>query len=123
MRTAPLKNTRNGFTRPLHRQQILSWIGYALLLLGYLLFIYPCLTSNEKIGITIVWMILWFGFNTVFLIATNEKHRSAIVPNDTVTGALRCQWCNRRVNIKSKHCRSCNLCRLDFDHHCFFLNN
>ena len=123
MEQAPLKNVRTGFTRPLHRQQVISWVGYLLMLVCYLLFIFPYLTTNERIGISIPYLVFWAGFNIVFLIATCEKHRSAIVPDGNVVGSLRCQWCQRRVSVKSKHCRSCNLCRLDFDHHCFFLNN
>lgn len=120
---APLINVRNGFTFPLHKQQLLSWLGYFIIIAVYLLVIYPSLTDAEKIGVTIPFLILWFGFNTVFLKASAETHRSSILPEESTQNSLRCQWCKRKVQLGSKHCRSCNLCRLDFDHHCFFLNN
>jgi hypothetical protein len=27
------------------------------------------------------------------------------------------------VKVGCRHCRCCDVCRVDFDHHCFFLNN
>lgn len=33
-----------------------------------------------------------------------------------------CQWCRCNVKPESKHCRICNRCVCDFDHHCIWLN-
>lgn len=116
---------RNGFTRPLHFQQILSWIGYFIELFIYVIFIFPCLTRNEKIGITIPYIILIIIYNAVFLRATVERHKSPYITEKEAQTMdnFKCRWCEKYSVIAAKHCRSCNVCRIDFDHHCFFLNN
>jgi palmitoyltransferase len=35
----------------------------------------------------------------------------------------KCYFCQVKVEAKAKHCRACNKCVGDFDHHCFWLNN
>ncbi|EAY04082.1 DHHC zinc finger domain containing protein [Trichomonas vaginalis G3] len=120
---APLINTRNGFTKPLHGEQILSWVGFFLMIAGYFLFIFPSLYPTERAICTPIFCVLWLIFNCLLIRAALEKHRSSVLPDDTKDNAIRCRWCKRTVIQGAKHCRSCNLCRLDFDHHCFFLNN
>lgn len=120
---APLINTRNGYTRPLHYEQILSWVGYFIMIAAYFLIIYPSLLELERIICTIIFCLSWVIFNGLFIRASLEKHRSAILPDESKERYMHCKWCKRNVDLKAKHCRSCNLCRLNFDHHCFFLNN
>lgn len=116
---------RNGFSRPLHFQQIMSWVGYLIELLIYIFFIFPSLTPKERIGITIPYIIIIVIYNAVFLRAAAEHHKSPYLTYDEMVeqDGFTCRWCQKYTMGSSKHCRSCNICRLDFDHHCFFLNN
>lgn len=34
-----------------------------------------------------------------------------------------CEYCDSFCNVKSKHCRVCNRCTSNFDHHCIWINN
>jgi hypothetical protein len=34
-----------------------------------------------------------------------------------------CRWCNCYKDYRMEHCRACNRCVRDFDHHCPWLNN
>ena len=36
---------------------------------------------------------------------------------------LECQVCMSLVMNQSKHCRDCNRCVPEFDHHCYWINN
>ncbi|OHS98717.1 hypothetical protein TRFO_08709 [Tritrichomonas foetus] len=115
--------TRTGFTRPFHQQQILSWVGYLIQLIVYILLILPCMTRDEKIGISIPYLMIFALYNTCFLLASKESHTSAWISEKQRNKGFNCRWCDKYVKLGAKHCRSCNICRLNFDHHCFFLNN
>ena len=123
METKKNLKRRTGYTLPFHNQQVLSWVGYLLQIIFYFTIIFPSLTSKEKLYISIPYLIIYIIYNYSFLSATAEEHIDALLPNNTVDSSLECRWCESKVNIYSKHCRSCNICRINFDHHCFFLNN
>jgi palmitoyltransferase len=114
--------TRTGFTRPFVQEQVGSWIVYSLEAVLYFTMIYPTLTTGERIGVTIPWVILFTTFNVLFVIAELDSHISAYVAPST-PGSYHCDACHKWVSAGSKHCGSCDLCRPGFDHHCFFLNN
>ena len=115
--------TRTGFTFPLHRQQVISWVGYLLQLLAYIFLILPTMTRTEQIAISIPYLAIFALYNTVFLLGASEKHTSAYVSEDQKAKGFYCRYCEKYVRLGAKHCRSCNICRMEFDHHCFFLNN
>lgn len=121
--TKPPPPTRNGFTRPFHNQQMLSWLGYFLQLMAYILLILPTFTRNEQIGITIPYLAIFLAYNVCFLLAAKETHKSAWIDLEHKDHGFKCRYCDKYVKLHSKHCRSCNICRMNFDHHCFFLNN
>ncbi|CAI2374379.1 unnamed protein product [Moneuplotes crassus] len=54
----------------------------------------------------------------------NKYHSSNSVPGDIEEGhqALNCNYCQTQVTERFKHCRDCNKCIKDFDHHCWWLN-
>jgi hypothetical protein len=118
------KLERNGFTRPFHPHQIGSWVAYGLMIVLYFTILFPTLNAQERIGITIPYVALFVSFNVFFVMAELESHRSPYVnPTTTREKHRLCTWCGRNVREECKHCRCCNVCRLGFDHHCFFLNN
>lgn len=121
--TTPPPPTRSGFTKPLHKQQIMSWIGYFLQLATFIFCILPTLTRNEKIGISISFLAIFLFYNVFFLLAARETHKSAWIEIEHKNEGFLCRYCEKYVKMHSKHCRSCNICRMEFDHHCFFLNN
>lgn len=114
---------RTGFTRPLHMQQIVSWLAYLAHIITYFTVLFPTLTRDERIAVTTAFIGLWLFYNIAFLIATSEQHDDVVPSSSDPAGRFFCQWCRKMVKLGSKHCRSCNQCRQDFDHHCFFLNN
>lgn len=114
---------RNGFHRPLPIQQILSWVAFLIEIIVYFTLIFPALDKGWRIGITIPYCIIFITYNTCFILAALCKHESAYIAPDSKEMGFNCKWCGKIVNMKSKHCRCCNICRMDFDHHCFFLNN
>lgn len=36
---------------------------------------------------------------------------------------LYCEYCASYVQASSRHCRACDRCVLNFDHHCMWINN
>jgi hypothetical protein len=115
---------RTGFVHPFRWEQVGSWAVYSGELILYFTIIFPTLTPGERAGLTIVWLIIFFGFNFAFLRAELCTHECAFsFSRHSHTPTFRCERCKQQVKLGSKHCGSCNICRLHFDHHCFFLNN
>jgi len=114
---------RTGFTRPLHFHQIMSWVGYLLQLIFFFLIEFPSLTLTERYYVLPSFIAIYMIYNISFLSATTEEHVDARLPDSTNESYTNCRWCEFKVNMDTKHCRSCNICRVGFDHHCFFLNN
>lgn len=66
-------------------------------------------------------MIIYLIGVILFVIATLTVHY--LPPPLDYDHSRYCKYCQKRVPSEAKHCRLCNTCRLDFDHHCQFINN
>ena len=113
----------NGFTCPLHRQQILSWLAYLIQIILYFTTIFPTFTKWERVGVSIGFCAIWLFYNIMFIRAAHERHVDPRVGPDYKKDSRPCRWCEANVKPGCKHCRWCAQCRKHFDHHCFFLNN
>lgn len=56
-------------------------------------------------------------------VATNTNTSDRLVTHSADTRLLFCQHCDCLVNCNAKHCRFCDKCSTNFDHHCTYLNN
>lgn len=58
-------------------------------------------------------------------IALERKSRSKrrLVKFDKKKFSFYCDLCGTHVLERTKHCRQCNRCTADFDHHCSWINN
>ncbi|KAF4741506.1 hypothetical protein FOZ63_002626 [Perkinsus olseni] len=116
---------KNGFSKPLSRLQLLSWMTFAVdVALGAVISLPVLLSDGQWYG----WVIslLWTGSAVLTLVSTHRA--TACDPTDDSSapslGATRfCHFCRRNVSTDAKHCRQCNKCIGDFDHHCEWLNN
>lgn len=125
----------NGFQRPWHLLQILTWMIYPLLLIYYYIFLYSLLW--DILAVRIVITILFSIFSILAAVAAyatcgTDPADSAVIakncpPNERNTvpsapNAVFCYLCEAHVNETSKHCKYCDKCVEKFDHHCKWLN-
>jgi len=124
----------NGLTRELHPFQIISYIFFSSVLITYFFIIF-CLSSDAaKIVGCILEVISGLGVLISGYIATVtdpsdpylKESRKAHALNQTYEPSKREFYCSTDhtyVSASSKHCRRCNRCTEEFDHHCKWINN
>ena len=74
-----------------------------------------CLYAFATIGMTLFWF-LTTNSNPTDKFATKKDEPTHERP-------FECAICLTNVSKTAKHCRSCNRCVDDFDHHCPYVNN
>ena len=134
----------NGFSYPFEFQQILTWI---LLILNSILFYYYIVNEISlnypkeiKIFVLIIHsflllMILVFGFLSTYVDPSDPllkkellKKKNFIKNKEHYIFELSrnypiCLICCSNIHSTSKHCKTCDKCIKNFDHHCNWLNN
>lgn len=131
---------KNGFQRPWHPLQIVTWAIYPVLLTHYFAFLVPLLWDHIAVKIVVIFFFsisaIAAGFAAYITCVTdpaddslycNPNNRDSNsetvkVPIDSLQTSSYCYICDTRVHISSKHCGSCKKCVLKFDHHCKWLN-
>ncbi|CAG9326253.1 unnamed protein product [Blepharisma stoltei] len=124
----------NGFKRPLHILQVLSWVIGSLLALTFYLLIIPPLISSSKIvfGLsysifsvfTILFMIICTIIDPTDLAIEAERNAKNGTSSYKISGLTKiCRICKSYVHDNAKHCGYCDRCVDGFDHHCKWLNN
>uniref|UniRef100_A0A8C3YIF6 Palmitoyltransferase n=1 Tax=Catagonus wagneri TaxID=51154 RepID=A0A8C3YIF6_9CETA len=133
----------NGWSRPLHSFQLITWAVFLILAVtsfGVFIPLMPHIWRQAAYGVSfhgVVGGIFLFHFIVhVITISINpaeasvhQKNYSEPVPvfdrskHAHVIQDQYCHLCEATVDAKAKHCSACNKCVSGFDHHCKWLNN
>lgn len=119
----------NGFERPFHPLQLLSWVVFGLDVLIFCIFGIPLIeTAVAKVLVAVCYLASVVVLVLAAVRATGCDPSDPHVRNQDTGFQERealpyCTTCNSPVYPRSKHCRACNKCVKVFDHHCMWLNN
>jgi len=130
----------NGWTRPLNKFQILTWIIiliFSLLTFGVELPTLPKYSWTPAFICFSIFLCLVVGF--LLAVTTVDpsdplsfEHRKKSGNSVEIFDRSKhkhviengyCNICRCAVDKSSKHCQPCNKCVKNFDHHCIWLNN
>lgn len=88
-----------------------NWVLFGLYTFSVLLVVATtCITSLSDPTDKIVYNYKW------------SKYKNETFMEETAAYYL-CEYCDSYCQQKSKHCRICNRCVDNFDHHCIWINN
>jgi hypothetical protein len=132
---------RNGFSCPLHWQQIVTWIVYAINNIFFFIFTKVLLVNNDNRTILIITfsilssLVMLIGVVSTILDPSDKMLKLEIQKREQAERESKkyvleiskkfdfCVICCSNINSNSKHCKECNRCVDNFDHHCNWLNN
>jgi hypothetical protein len=134
---------KNGLVRPYTTAQISTWVTLPTLVLQFLFFVSPILPWEASIPCTLLFMLLaaasaYHGLMAMWIDPAdprldhdhgNNNNGSNGNGNGNGSPAAACTWdpneptkhcwiCDHQVAQKSMHCKFCNKCVDNFDHHC-----
>lgn len=126
-----VKMRKNGFERPLHPLQLLSWVVFGSDVLIFAIFCIPLfdhLAAHIGVGFCYALSVAALVIATARATRCNPADPTiykdaSTLPQEDLDNLPFCMTCNSYVNSASKHCRACNKCVHVFDHHCKWLNN
>mmetsp|Transcript_100641 Transcript_100641/g.285158 ORF Transcript_100641/g.285158 Transcript_100641/m.285158 type:complete len:438 (+) Transcript_100641:103-1416(+) len=121
----------NGFERPFHPLQVLSWVVFGSDVFIYIVFCMPLIeTTAAKVLVALFYVTSVIVLVLATIKATScdpadphVRHQASDLKADDSENLPYCTMCNVPVYSRSKHCRACNKCVTTFDHHCMWLNN
>lgn len=121
----------NGFERPFHPLQVLSWVVFGADVFVFCVFAVPLVdTVAGKVVVAIFYVFSVGALVLAAIKATGCDPADAHIrlqgmhlKNDPCADMPYCTMCSVPVYPQSKHCRACNKCVNVFDHHCMWLNN
>lgn len=121
----------NGWERPFDPLQIVTWLLFPTLIIGYFVFFIPVLALETSIILGLLYGIDAFGVcYTAYLCGSTNPIDDHILQSDSEVlestigdDLIYCNVCMRYVDNDSRHCRVCDKCVSTFDHHCKWLNN
>lgn len=116
----------NGFQRPLHTFQVLSWIVFGSDVVLFAVFCCPLLgTFGPVVAIFYGLSVFVVVFSAFKATQCNPADDNLVIGREPAdrSGLPYCVSCRSYVFPTSKHCRTCNKCVSGFDHHCMWLNN
>ncbi|CAL2028711.1 unnamed protein product [Caenorhabditis brenneri] len=118
------------------RYQVFSYVLSAVMIPITFYAVWPCYTPYLASAVPILYTIIYIQviFMTVYEPATDElkskvkgdkfvrKPYTAEAGKHVIVNSF-CTICEVRTFRETKHCKRCNFCIDDFDHHCVWLNN
>ncbi|CAH8465177.1 unnamed protein product [Schistosoma intercalatum] len=130
----------NGWSLPIHPLQCLSWFATALFSIIYFGILVPSIVIRARIPLFVINAVCIAAYIVLNIIAVSinpadtavrEKQKSrgnkvsSLDPKHVhVIENFYCNLCELPISSsRTKHCKSCNKCIADFDHHCKWLNN
>ena len=118
----------NGLSSPYTMPQLSTWVFLPALMIEFLLFASPLLPLAASIPCSVVFCLLalssaYYGYLAMKTDPSDPRLFSS------ETGEQQCTWdpneptkqcwlCDVQVGEKSMHCKFCNKCVDQFDHHC-----
>jgi len=123
---------RNGFVRPFHPLQLLSWFVFGADALVYCIFSLPLIeagTARAAVAAIYAATVIAVVFATVEATRCDPSdphlrlQDSSELKSQDDEGMRFCGICDVIVFPRSKHCGACDKCVHVFDHHCMWLNN
>jgi hypothetical protein len=123
---------KNGFERPFHWCQLLSWVVFGTDALVFCMIVVPLIETAPAKAIvavsyaaSVIVLVYFTALATSCDPSDPHLHREAVsAPGEDDNSELPyCPTCNSDVYPRSKHCKPCNKCVHVFDHHCIWLNN
>lgn len=133
---------RNGFSCPTNIYQVITWLLFTIRSSHIFLILNSLIQRNYENcwGVLAAFIaLIVFCFITIFIptyiepsdpflikeLAKKskcEKHKIAYLLEINITQDF-CLICCSNIKSTSKHCKSCDRCVDNFDHHCIWLNN
>lgn len=127
------KPRKNGFERPFHPLQIVSWLVFGANCLIFCTLGIPLiktfsgkLVAGVPFVLSVAVLVRYAWQATICDPADPHLYMQVSDPQmaDEHTSTLQhCKICDMPVFARTKHCRSCKKCIRVFDHHCIWLNN
>ncbi|CAI2368036.1 unnamed protein product [Moneuplotes crassus] len=122
---------RNGFGAPYGAPLITTVLVVLLEITTFGLFIVPYLQKMLSTQLFVIILAIWVSLyliNLVLVLATMLKDPTdpkvyEYRKDQSIVTNKYCDYCASYTELKAKHCRSCERCVKDFDHHCIWLNN
>jgi hypothetical protein len=125
----PQKVRSNGFQRPFHLLQLVSWVVFGGDILLFCIVGIPLL---ENLWAKVI-VALCYACTVSTLVLAAIRATGCDASDPHIRGQESqlqeqevlpyCSTCSSPVFARSKHCRECNKCIQVFDHHCMWLNN
>lgn len=120
----------NGFERPFHPLQVVSWVVFGVDVISFCVFVIPLIRAAiAKLAVATSFAV---SVGVLVLSTVKATGKDPADPHIRLQdmqlkneddGFPFCTMCNTSVYPSSKHCRACNKCINSFDHHCMWLNN
>jgi len=116
---------KNGFEKPYHPLQVVSWVVMSLhsVMPGICIYLFFCIQA--KIALLVVFYTA-LGLVTVLGFLATNSNPTAVYFNcqsKSQVSLVFCSLCRKFVSESAKHCGQCKRCVDNFDHHCKWVNN
>jgi hypothetical protein len=125
-------------------RQLVSWVAMSILVVGFFGWQLPLLAAPVALPVAMLYTAVVGGVVALAAAVTvsnpadpalkaivrqfkaaNGEGNTTLTPPSEAFDPERpyCDFCRTTVGVRTKHCRACDKCVENFDHHCKWLNN